>query len=179
MTKYGYRKVRESRMDSSYKDILIALYQQNETYHDVKEKVIWLAGTVYYAFSFFVIKALLDIPNDRFVDKSLCWPAAIFLVAIFVLVIWFLRFHNRAKLKSVHEFDNLRSIIKQHGAEYRKLIPPPRERRCTSIQTLTPLGRSRRYMRHGPRIPGVIVMIGASVFFVAQLTFLFYRFYSV
>ncbi len=37
-------------------DMLRTLYERNEKYHDIKERVVWLAGVLYFTFSVFVIK---------------------------------------------------------------------------------------------------------------------------
>ena len=144
-------------MDSDHKDLLMMFYEQNKERHRNKERVIWLAGTVYFAFSALVCRWLLEIPKDWFrvtiVSRLVVF---IFLFFIFVLVFWYLCFQNVQKCKAIAEDERFKSMIRTFGGSLKYLAGPrpvPDKDRCF-------LGR--RY------IPGVIVISVASLFLVAQ-----------
>ena len=50
--------------NTNAKDILIALYNRNEQYHDSKDKAMWLAASVYLGFTVGLMVWFLE--NNRF-----------------------------------------------------------------------------------------------------------------
>ncbi len=56
-------------------DMLMTLRERNEQYHDIKERVVWLAGTVYFGFSLLVVKAHHlheQMPQYRYTEAGGC-----------------------------------------------------------------------------------------------------------
>jgi predicted Co/Zn/Cd cation transporter (cation efflux family) len=71
-------------------ELLKSLYERNEAYHDVKERVVWLAGTIYLTFSALLIAWYLRLPSKNVLSRFLTsfvkpWHIIASLSAIFVL----------------------------------------------------------------------------------------------
>ena len=79
-------------------DLLKSLFERNERYHEVKERVVWLAGVIYLTFSAALIgwylKSGVSIPCD------LKKPVLFGLSAIFVLTVAFIVRQTREKVHS-------------------------------------------------------------------------------
>lgn len=75
---------------SKLEDILRTLYEQNEHYHDIKERVVWLAGVIYLTFSVALIAWYLEnkeiIPEHQLPMRQI----AIFLAIVFMLTATFI-----------------------------------------------------------------------------------------
>ncbi len=80
-------------MADEIEGLLRTLYERNEHYHNIKERVVWFAGVVYLTFSVALLAWYLD-PENRNVLCSIPglekWHVAVFLSAIFVLVATFI-----------------------------------------------------------------------------------------
>ena len=153
-------------MPKNYQELLLAMYVQNEKYHDTKERVLWLAGTIYYGFSVLILRWLLDAPNDWFGDNPLLVGdcvvpiqgiMAVFLSLVFVLVLWYLWFQHKAKLGTIDTFNRLGTLIRELGNDFDNLMGfPPKKNKDV------PFFRRKE-------VPGRIVIFVAALFFFAQL----------
>jgi hypothetical protein len=80
-------------MPDEIEDLLKTLYESNDHYQNVKERVVWLAGVVYLTFSVALLAWYLG-PENRNVLFSIQglekWHVAVFLFVIFVLVAAFI-----------------------------------------------------------------------------------------
>ena len=82
------------------KEIIMRMYELNERYHDTKEKMAWLASSLYAGFSVAIIRIFFtDSMQDFIRDCPLL--IIIFLSAIFVCVFWFINFQYHKKRRSV------------------------------------------------------------------------------
>ena len=145
-------------MDGNYKDLLILLYEQNEKYHDTKEKVIWLAGTVYFGFAVLVLRWVLDLPSEWFLGTGIGSPRGAtltFLSVVFGFVFWYLWFQHRAKIDTLSIFERYVELIRRTSIDYDELMGGPSPKRS--------------FLRHR-KVPGAIVMIVALLFYAAQLS---------
>ncbi len=60
--------------ETNVEEMLRTLYVQNEQYHDTKERVVWLAGVIYFTFSVFVI---LWLPDHKDIWANEEWLSAL------------------------------------------------------------------------------------------------------
>ena len=78
-------------------DMIIKLYELNEHYHDTKEKMAWLASSLYAAFSVTIITWLFN--------KEICeiqsLPFLIIEIGAFICALWFIIFQYKKKKISV------------------------------------------------------------------------------
>ncbi len=94
-------------------EMLRTLYERNDQYQNIKERVVWLAGVVYLAFSAALMAWYLD-PENRNVLCSIPglekWHGVVFLSTIFVLVAVFIYRQTRHRVKAAaktEQFDEL------------------------------------------------------------------------
>ena len=103
-------------MSDEIEDLLKTLYELNERYHDVKERVVWLAGVVYLTFSVALIAWYLD-PENRNVLWSMPglgkWHVAVFLSVIFVLVAAFIFRQTKHKVVSAAKTGQFNDLISE------------------------------------------------------------------
>ena len=150
-------------------DMLMTLRERNEQYHDIKERVVWLAGTVYFGFSLLVLKALL-VPEQKDTIESLKPFATNFLVLIFALTFIFIVRQIWERCKTVVKSGKFNTLIRHLGnsryRSYRKMMDLTRYSETKFLKKVCQffcMGWS-----------GVLVLLVVVVLFVAQL-FLLYR----
>ena len=100
-------------MPDDIADLLRTLYETNTAYHHIKERVVWLAGTLYLTFSTLLIAWYLQ-HQSKIPDCVERGHKIGVLVVIFVLTVFFIIRQNREKVHS--------SVLSdQHAALMRKL----------------------------------------------------------
>lgn len=85
-------------MEDEIVDLLKALFVRNEQYHDVKERVVWLAGVIYLTFSAALVGWYLR--SDVCIPYEYRKPILYALSAIFVLTVTFIIRQTREKVHS-------------------------------------------------------------------------------
>ncbi len=101
-------------MPDEIEDLLKTLYELNERYHNVKERVVWLAGVIYLTFSvvtmawYFQNRGTVSIPEG--LEE---WHAIVFLSVIFVLTVAFICRQTWEKVKSVVRTGQFNNLIKK------------------------------------------------------------------
>lgn len=146
--------------DTNVKDILIAPYNLNEQYHNTKERVVWLAGVVYFTFSVFVMRW---IPGNTCIwarDEWLTIATTIFLTLLFLVTSIFICGQTWHKCKATIMTDKLNDLIwKLDDINFRNYETLIRE---TKYQK-----GDANFFREG--WSGVLILVAVLVFYVAQL----------
>jgi hypothetical protein len=148
-------------MEREIVDLLKVLYERNEQYHHVKERVVWLAGVIYLTFSAVLIGWYLR--SDVCIPCKLEKPVSFALSAIYLLTVVFIIRQTREKVHST-------VITWQHFTLMTKL---PNHRNHIDLMTANTynhglweaLGDFVGYGWSGHLILGVV-----SIFFLVQLT---------
>ena len=85
------------------KEMLIRLYELNERYHDTKEKMAWLATSLYATFSVAIIRILFIEKTQNFIKNCRCNTILIcaFLSVVCGCAVWFIHLQYRKKRISV------------------------------------------------------------------------------
>ena len=91
-------------------NLIITEYELNEKYHDTKEHVIWIAYTLYYAYSIGLSKYVLDLKQKN-INNKIGYLVFIFDIVIFILSTIFLYMQSKRKYISVLKTDVIRKII--------------------------------------------------------------------
>ncbi len=147
--------------DPKVKDILIALYTQNEQYHNIKERVVWLAGIVYLTFSVFVLR-WIPHHKDIWAEGNLLPKLTMtFLTLLFIVTVVFIIRQTWEKSVSVMKTNKFLDLIGELDQEtekitYRILINRPR--------------KEPRFFREG--WSGVLILAIVLIFYSAQVVFL-------
>jgi hypothetical protein len=105
--------------DDDVAELLKTLFEQNEQYHNFKERVVWLAGTIYLTFSALLIAWYVNSDNISLRCSSQKHFVTAFLTLIFALTVTFILRQTREKVRST-------MITDQHL----KRIGSLRHRRC-------------------------------------------------
>ncbi len=152
--------------DPNVKDILIALYTQNEQYHNIKERVVWLAGIVYFTFSVFVLRWIPHHEDIWAEGKCLSTLTMAFLTLLFIVTIVFIIRQTKEKIGTVVITKNLRCLIsdldKKSTEPYKTLIKQtcPKEAKKKAL-----------FFREG--WSGVLVLAAVLIFYSTQVVFLY------
>ncbi len=154
--------------NTNVKDILIALYTQNEQYHDSKEKAIWLAASVYLGFSVAVMVWLLDNKSIWLGGKGVQKCILIFFFTLlFIPTSVFIERQNWEKCKSVRKTDLFNHLIKMLGRRKNK------ELAYKDLVRLTDPGKLPYWYNLFHRgWPGAIILFVVVLFYVWQIVLL-------
>lgn len=98
------------------KDIIKIEYELNEKYHDTKERVIWIAYTLYYAYTIGLSKYLLEVKKN-YINNKIGYLIFFFDIIIFVLSTVFLYMQCKRKYVSVLKTEKIRNIIADDDIE--------------------------------------------------------------
>jgi hypothetical protein len=97
---------------SKVEDMLKTLYERNEHYHDVKERVVWLAGLFYLTFSAALITWFLE-HKELIVENQLpLRQIAIFLVIVFLITATFIFRQTSHKVTSAVKTGQFNQLIR-------------------------------------------------------------------
>ena len=148
------------------KELFVKLYALNDDYHNNKERMIWLATTVYLGFALAVLGWLASHKSEWQYDK---WPFIAFLSMVFLESFCFIFDQNWNKCRSVKIADQLNSLIgqfdSQDGLKYEDL------EQATRYSPETPCKEKRRdFCVNGK--PGIIILFAITTFFAAQIYFI-------
>ena len=155
-------------MPDEIEDLLKTLYELNEHYHDVKERVVWLAGVIYLTFSVATMAWYFQNRDTIPILKGLEeWHAVVFLSAIFILTAVFICRQTWEKVRSEVKTEQFNDLIEE--------LP-----RC---RTHTDLINANRYNFNKKRKPvrdfvcigwsGHLILGVVYSFFVAQMVALY------
>ena len=97
-------------MPDEKEDLLRTLYELNEHYHDVKERVVWLAGVIYLTFSVALIAWYLENKEVLSEHQLPTRQIAIFLTIVFVLTAIFIFRQTGHKPRPQHRNSWKRSV---------------------------------------------------------------------
>lgn len=97
-------------------DFIRTEYELNEKYHDTKERVIWIAYTLYYAYSIGLSKYLLELKKNN-INNKFGYLIFVFDIVIFVLSTIFLYMQSKRKYISVLKTEVIRKIIADGNIE--------------------------------------------------------------
>jgi hypothetical protein len=148
-------------------------YELNERYHDTKEKMAWLATSLYAAFSIALLKWMMNKEYKNFITENYLL-ILIVLTVIFICAIWFINFHYYKKRNSVRiDGKTAKEIIESEKNEidqmaeifdYRSSLKPLKnwKNRKTNNEKL--------FAYHSTEIPIHLLMI---CFFFAQVFTIF------
>jgi len=141
---------------------LIKFYELNEKYHDTKEKMAWLATSLYVAFSIALFKWIIAKQNNSFIT-SYCFYVLLFLSMIFGCALWFINFQYIKKRASVkieekitQEMCKLNVDGIAHITELFDFISYINKRN----------GKERKYKYHSTEIPINVIV---TLFFLAKV----------
>jgi len=109
------------------KDIIIKLYELNEHYHDTKEKMAWLASSLYAAFSVAIITWLFskEIYKIHILKLNSIINIILFfiiIVVVFICAILFICFQYKKKKISAVITDKYEKIILNEGLNYKNKL---------------------------------------------------------
>jgi hypothetical protein len=154
-------RVQNVRVPDEIVDLLKALFVRNEQYHDVKERVVWLAGVIYLTFSAALIGWYLK--SDVCIPCQLKKPVLFALSAIFVLTVAFIIRQIREKVHSTvitwQHFTLMKKLPNHRNHIDLMIANTYNHGMCEAFWDFVQLGWS------GHLILGVV-----SIFFLAQLT---------
>ena len=156
--------MRMAEENTNAKDILIALYNRNEQYHDSKDKAMWLAASVYLGFTVGLMVWLLE---NECLWKGRKVFFTIFLSIVFLLVGAFIFFQNLEKCRSVRKAELFDCLIKELGKRKRKELTYKDLVRLAGKPSL-PRGS---FCKRG--LFGLIILIILVLFFFAQIYLLY------
>ncbi len=144
-------------------EMLGTLYERNEQYRDTKERVVWLAGVIYFTFSLFVLRWIPEYKKVWAQNEWLIMVTTTFLTLLFFITFRFIRRQTWEKCKSVKRTDNFHDLIKKlDDANYRT-------HEALINQTKYRKGQAN-FFRDG--WSGVLILAGVLIFYAAQITFL-------
>ena len=147
-------------------DMLRTLYERNEQYHDIKERVVWLAGVGYFTFSVFVLR-WIPHHKDIWAKRNLL-PilTMVFLTLLFIVISIFIIRQTKEKAGTVIITKKLRCLIgkldKEVNEPYKTLIKKtdPKEAK-----------KKARFFCEG--WSGVLVLATVLIFYSAQVVILY------
>ena len=115
-------------------DLLKCLLERNEQYHDVKERVVWLAGVIYLTFSAALVGWYLKVGVS--IPCELKNPVLYALSAIYILTVAFIIRQTREKAHStmITSLSFFRSI---HPPVFKSIHPGTAK--CTNLCIRTTL----------------------------------------
>lgn len=146
--------------DDLKKNLLIAIYSQNEQYHDAKDNVIWVLGTVYLGFALATFAWLFT--NESLWTEHRGW-VVLLLVFVFLPAYFLIGWQNRLKCRSLKKAALFHDLIK-------KLGKPQRELTYTDLERLESPGKVRIWealrFKNGP---GALVLYNILLLFLLQI----------
>ncbi len=152
--------------DPKMKDILIALYTQNEQYHNIKERVVWLAGIVYFTFSVFVLRWIPDHKNIWAERQLLTLVTMTFLTLLFIVTFVFIIRQTKEKAGAAVRTDNFFDLFGELDAE----VNEPSYR--TLIERTDPQEAKEKARFFLQGWSGVLILAAVLIFYFAQVVFL-------
>ncbi len=147
-------------------DMLRTLYERNEQYHDIKERVVWLAGVVYFTFSVFVLRWIPDHKDIWAKGKLLPILTMVFLTLMFIVTIVFIICQTKEKAGTVKITKKLRCLIgdldKESTEPYKTLIKQTNPEKAK---------KEAHFFREG--WSGVLILSTVLIFYGAQVVILY------
>lgn len=137
--------------------MLRTLYELNEKYHDTKEHVVWLAATIYLAFSLLVIQTKSVLPSE--------WAGLILLFLVFLLTFLFIVGQTWMKcISAIRTGKFLKLVAGLDGgrATHKTLVDETDPNRFAEGDV--------KFFREG--WSGFLILVVISVFWVAQIVIL-------
>ena len=139
--------------------IISTLYHENEQYHNVKDKMVWLVVTGYLAFWAGYMKWILtyQFPTTAW-NKYKVYLAG-FLVLITIFAAYFAAFQNWRKVVSVHKTEIYDAAILRldTGLTYKKLLADIKEINVCFFQgNLSREGQPGNWLIVGVLVLGVV-----------------------
>jgi Zn-dependent protease with chaperone function len=143
--------------------LTLRLFELNETYHDKKERMIWLATTIYLGF---VATSIDRIYSIRHSILSGVAPLMILFIIAFVIAFIFIFIQNKLKAQSVDINKRLRTILRSLDSGKRTIFSEvnaasqPPVKRCARqwIAIIWSYGKG-----------GILCLIATAGFLAAQL----------
>lgn len=153
-------------MENDVKELLKMLYETNERHHDSKERLVWLASTLYFSF---VVYTFVQAPP---VFKSITPENRLVLMASFISVcgfaLFFVVMQNWWKCLSVEKTGKLNKLIKEmtNQLTYHDLIEMVAHVKEKKFRKTV-----CHFWRDGKS--GVIILFAMIVFCIFQMIYIF------
>ncbi len=152
--------------ETNVEEMLRTLYVQNEQYHDTKERGVWLAGVVYFAFSLFVLPKIPDsVKMWETVEPPLIKLTTVFLTLLFGITFEFISRQTYHRNLAAVASTNFRELIKKLDKEQLSY------NRLESQTNFKKAREGMNFFRQG--WPGVLVLAGCLVFYATQMLLLY------
>ena len=156
-------------------DVFLKMYERNEQYHDVKEKTIWLGGTVYATFSVVAIKLIADYKHKIETIPGLATWLKWSLAAIGLSAGLFVLFQYLHKCESAVKTEKFLDLVPRlRSATYTEIREaprhPPKKPGCGLWKKMTWYAKRFKDLRHGK--PGFLILIAMGALFAIQMRIL-------
>ena len=89
-------------------NIILKNIEMNENYHDKKEKMAWIASSIYFAFSLLILRWLIDETIDGYQKIMLL----VLLAVIYTSALCFISLQFKLRWESVEKSDALREVLR-------------------------------------------------------------------
>lgn len=158
-----------SKIDTQIWEAYRLFYQKNQDYHGSKERMLWLAGTVYFSFSIAIVGWILQPTNTTdFVQK--CWLTG-FVSALGLAALAFAWIQNWWKCQAAH-IDILMTDWLSKKANGKSTLSDV----CEAEQyppDATLRQKAGQLAKYGK--PGIAVLVALLLFAAAQVCFLWLK----
>ncbi len=94
------------------KDVILKHIELNEKYHDTKERMAWIASSVYFTFSLFVLNWLFEHRN-LFICCKQSFLMTIPLLFIYICALCFISLQFKMRWDSVNKAGALKEVLKK------------------------------------------------------------------
>ncbi len=90
------------------KDVILKHIELNEKYHDIKERMAWVASSIYMGFSVLLIRWLLE--TKHVFDPK--WPIMVGLTIVYMCVFCFVLFQFEHRWMSAYKSIELKNVLR-------------------------------------------------------------------
>lgn len=147
-------------------ELLRTLYELNEQYHNTKERIVWLAGVIYFTFSIVVLTWISKLPKYEFIwinRECLIILTMVFLTSIFCITSIFIICQTWHKCRSAIQTNNFHALIKH--------LDDKRNRNYRALIEVTRYKGGANFFREG--WSGVLILAAVLIFYFAQVALLY------
>lgn len=156
------------KMDSQVWEAYRLFYQKNQDYHDAKERMLWLAGTVYFSFSIVIVGWIL-LPGHTITDVQKGWFTG-FVSALGLAVFFFAYIQNWWKCQAAHVDVLMTDWLSQKANSKSSLKDVCEVKKYPHTTFREMVCYSFRYGK-----PGIVILFALLIFAAAQISFLWIK----